>query len=182
MDLPPDWLPAGLHGATLAIDGPVPALAPGERVSPAAVAVRQREFAFGRACARAAVAAAGGPPGGIPSRPDRTPVFPDGIDVEPDLPHPELVPIVATPVECAGLGPGRETLLFSAKEAVFKCWFTAGGGRIAEFDEFELAVGDDGRLGIVRQPEPRIGAEGRWARRHGHWWTAWWLSTGPDRR
>ena len=54
-------------------------LYPEEAVTVANAATRRRaEYAAGRLCARAALDAWGAAPGPIPSRPDRSPVWPDG--------------------------------------------------------------------------------------------------------
>lgn len=78
-------------------------------------------------------------------------VFPEiagvGLDVEVDSPlAPELLSTVCTRGERAwleGRGPqerGRlSKLIFSAKEAVYKCWYPTIGVSLA-FDEVELAV------------------------------------------
>lgn len=197
LTLPEGLLPRGVEGAALWIDGVPPALWPGEMLSAGAVEKRRREFAFGRACAREALRALGRPPVAIPIHTDRTPIFPAdvvgslshsrtlavaavgwahtlhaiGIDIEHDATlDPDLTSIVATEAErrAPEIALG---LLFSAKEAAFKCWHRAGGGRLADFHEFELSVRADGTFIAVRQPQPSVPLAGRWARAHGHWWT-----------
>lgn len=206
--LPADWLAPALVGHTRRIAGPAPALWEGESVAAGAVEIRRREFAFGRACAREALRSLGHPPTALPRRADRTPGFPPGVcgslshsttvavavvgpadrfaavgvDVEPDRPlAPELAAIVASGAERARAADGHAlTSLFGAKEAAFKCWFNAGGARIAEFDEFELLLGSDGTIEVLRQPTPQVSLTGRWRRAHGHTWALVWSAS--DRR
>jgi 4'-phosphopantetheinyl transferase EntD len=194
--IPEGLLSPTTWGCALWIDGEAPPLWDGESLSPGAVPRRRREFAFGRACARGALRRMGRAEAAIPSLSDRRPQFPPGVvgtlshsarlavavvgsaadhrslgvDVELDHPlEPSLEPIVACPAERAlGVELG---LLFSAKEAAFKCWYAAGGGRIAEFHELELSLDPAGTFAVIRQPPPRVPLSGRWRRALGHWWT-----------
>lgn len=122
-------LGTGLGVACRDVDGDPDQLRPSER--PAilkAVPARQREFAAGRCAARDAMQQIGWAPEGIPSAPDRSPVWPDGltgsiahggrvcvavvgrrheahavgIDIEQDLPmEPALWPSICTADELA---------------------------------------------------------------------------------
>ncbi|HSF64256.1 MAG TPA: 4'-phosphopantetheinyl transferase superfamily protein, partial [Paracoccaceae bacterium] len=100
-----------------------------------------REFAAGRAAARAALAALGYPAAAIPMRPGRAPLWPPGIagslthsataclaavtatpaliglDIEPDEPLPaDLIPLILTASE----DRAQARLIFSAKESAWK--------------------------------------------------------------
>lgn len=118
-----------------------------------AVEKRVREFRAGRACARRALKCLGITDFSLVVGPDRAPVWPDGIigsithcsdlvaaavaqrgairglglDAEPAVPlEEELVPLVCTQPEIAGLGDGWldwAKAVFCAKEAIFKCLF-----------------------------------------------------------
>ncbi|MGE0315442.1 MAG: 4'-phosphopantetheinyl transferase [Lautropia sp.] len=133
-------------------DGPTPSLEPAEAALVAtACAERQREFAFGRASARAALRAHGAPVVAIPVGPRREPQWPAGI--VGSITHCDgfCAAAVASSDTVAGLGidaevagalpdgtaalildaeerawlRGREHALqmvfFSAKESVYKC-------------------------------------------------------------
>jgi 4'-phosphopantetheinyl transferase EntD len=146
-----------------------------------AVAKRRQEFAAGRECARAALFSLGHPPGcALPVGPGGAPVWPAGfagsishaegrcvaavaptsifrsigVDIEADRPlPPEVVPLVVAPAELRDLPTGHnwETVIFSAKEAVFKAWFPLTG-RWLGFEEARV------RLDVRRQrfwAEPR---------------------------
>lgn len=158
------------------------------------------EFRAGRAAARCALAALGVPSGPILPGPDRVPRFPEGIvgsishcsahvfaavarkgdigglgiDVEDDLAlDPCLIDLVTTEAErrvCTMELARWATLAFSAKEAVFKCWYTCGGGRLADFHEFELRLDPDGAVHVQMQPDPQMAIDVRWARAHGAYW------------
>jgi len=140
-----------------------------------AVRHRKREYAAGRACARAGLAELGIPHVTLLSGDDRLPIWPSGIagsithtdsycaaamvptdlarsiglDAEPNEPlDPELVPYVCSPGELAWLDAcarseedqGRlARLLFSVKEAVFKCQYPITR-RYLEFDEVQVIL------------------------------------------
>lgn len=94
-----------------------------------------------------------------------------GIDVERiGRVDEEIERQVCTPGECAGLAAFDSvrraevaTILFSAKEAFFKCQYAAGGG-LSEFHDIELDL-DDGAFRVrVLRPSPLRGSiEGRYA-------------------
>lgn len=114
-----------------------------------AVPSRLAEYAGGRAAARMAMAAIGLPSVAIPMAKDRAPVWPEGIagsishsggiclaaaawggmlgiDLEQDHPmDKDIADIVLLPEERAAIGPelGLATVIFSAKEAVYKAQY-----------------------------------------------------------
>lgn len=177
-----------------------------------AVPRRVVEFTAGRAAARLALAALGVPPCPLPAGADRVPRFPSevtgslshsrslafaavawrsevaglGVDVEGDDPlAPELIPIITTTAERAAAPADRATwakLMFSAKEAMFKCWYTSGGGRLADFEEFELALSSDGAISVTRMPDPQLPLRGRWARAEGAFWVVATTERAAPRR
>jgi len=117
--------------ACTGVDGDPELLWPGEMTTiRRAVPRRQREFAAGRAAARQAMTRIGWPPSAIPSAPDRSPVWPEGmvgsiahtgrlcvaitgrrnqvhamgIDIEEDLPlDPALWASICTPEELSAM-------------------------------------------------------------------------------
>lgn len=150
-------LPNTVGSAVTAVDDAVPPPLPAEAVAVAnAVPARRREFAAGRAAARLAMADAGLAPAAVPAGPDRAPRWPAGIsgsithtrhvaaalaaydgdwpavglDLEEARPMPpDLVDLVVGPEDRLGDMPPSlaATLLFSAKEAVFKAQFPVTG-------------------------------------------------------
>jgi 4'-phosphopantetheinyl transferase EntD len=131
-----------------------------------AVAARRHEFALGRTCARAALAAIEVAPVAIPVGDRRAPVWPPGvvgsiahtrtvcvaaaarardlrglgIDLEEvQEMAPGVVDLVLTPEERDALEPGSELVAFSAKEAVFKLWWPLTGSWLG-FEEVSLRV------------------------------------------
>lgn len=170
-------VPAGARFAAMAITGAAPALFPAEEAGVArAVARRRREVAFGRACARAALgrsielpAGAGGAPswpegvvGSITHTDDdavavvveRGPYLAIGIDLE-SIAHAarteDLLATVTTAQERAAAPSGLPlaALVFSAKEAVYKCLYPLGG-IFLEFHDVELAIDPAGRFRVLR--------------------------------
>lgn len=151
-----------------------------------AVPKRQEEFRRGRACARAALAALGGPNEMIPVGPNREPVWPPGylgsithcgpvvaaavarvdalggigLDVErAEALEPGVARLVMRPAELAvpGDGPWRGALVFSAKESVYKALFPLNR-RWLGFEQVELTI-TSGRFQptlVVRDPEEAI--------------------------
>ena len=72
--------PTGVAFSEAATVGAVPELWPAEAAYVVRAAPkRAAEFAFGRACARAALASLGWPPCAIPAGPDRAPLWPAGV-------------------------------------------------------------------------------------------------------
>lgn len=160
-------LPPGAAFAELAIAGAEPPLFPDEAAAVARAAPkRRREFAFGRACARAALGAdvaiavgdrgmpvwPAGSSGSITHTDDyaaaavvRTGAI--GIDLE-SLAQvarvPDLLATVALPSERAV----PAAVLFSAKESVYKCLYPRAR-RFLEFHDVELAF-DIGTFRVVR--------------------------------
>lgn len=164
-----------------------------------AVEKRRVEFARGRSCARTALMAAGGDSVAIPVGPNREPLFPAGwagsithcdgfvaavvarqrraileglgIDAEPVV-HLEdgVVDLILTHHDAeARRSPERTSIVFSAKEAVFKAVFPAVGVWI-DFADVGLDVSPDGSGGSFRvgwtAPTVDVPAlhriEGRW--------------------
>ena len=150
--------------------GGLPALFPQEAAQvQRAIESRRREFAIGRACARAALVRLDNrPPVAIPVGDDRAPVWPDGvvgsithsegfcaaavahgsefaavgIDAEGLRPLPDGVRrLVLRPAELCGLPPeiSWDAVAFSAKEAVFKAWFPLTG-KWLDFLDVELSI------------------------------------------
>ena len=168
-------LPAGVTLVARAIDGDDPPLHPDEVAHVARVAPkRRRGFAFGRACARAALGrdvAIGIGAGGAPQWPAgvfgsithtdehaaaAVAAIPIGIDLE-SLAHaartPDLLAMIARPSERTQ----PAALVFSAKEAVYKCLYPIDG-IFRDFLDVELAFGA-GTFTLVG--DPRLG--GRFA-------------------
>lgn len=154
-------LPDGATFAELAIAGPEPALFADEAAAVArAVAKRRREFAFGRACARAALGAdvaigvgqGGAPiwPAGVTGSITHTDDYAAaavvraghiGIDVESLARIAEIENLV----ERVALPSERDVpvgVVFSAKESVYKCLYPTAG-RFLEFQDVELAFDGD---------------------------------------
>ena len=161
----------------MAIEGPAPALFPAEEVAVVrAVAKRRREVAFGRACARQALGrsiaiphGAGGAPqwpegmvGSITHTDDEAAAMVAergvyaglGIDLE-SLAHAarteDLLATVATDAERARADPTLPfaALMFSAKEAVYKCLYPRCG-QFLEFHDVELAIDPAGTFRVQR--------------------------------
>lgn len=151
-------LPSSVGMALRAIDDAPPPLWPGEAVAVArAVPLRRREFAAGRAAARAALSDAGLPAAALPPGPDRAPCWPAGLcgsishtrdlagalaarrsdwpsvglDLEPALPLDDaLAEMILTAEDDDGgvlPAPLAAKLIFSAKEAAFKAQFPLTG-------------------------------------------------------
>jgi len=167
-------LPQGAVLAVWGLDAREAGLLPGEGAAVTrAVPSRRLEFARGRACARAALAALGRDPVAVPVGPDREPIWPDGIvgsithagnrvaavvapasdivaigiDVETRRPMtPEVRDKVVLPDDRVDAGEAEPLVVFSAKEAVFKALFP--GSRVwMGFDAVILeAEGQGGRL------------------------------------
>lgn len=148
---------------------PQPALLAGEAEHLSrAVPKRQREFAAGRAAARAAMASLGAASGPVPVEPSRAPAWPDGIrgsishtddlcaaavtnaalhiglDIEKDTDlKPQLLSTICSAAECARIaGPDQlrlAKLIFSAKEAAYKAQFPITG-QVFGFDHMDVAL------------------------------------------
>jgi 4'-phosphopantetheinyl transferase EntD len=169
-------LPAEIAVAAVCDTGAEPPpLLPAEQVHVRwAVAKRRREFALGRACARAALAHLDDrPPPAIPVGERRAPVWPDGvvgsithsdglcaaavarasdfaavgIDAEAVRELPASVrDLVIAADELHGLPSGTrwDVVAFSAKESVFKAWFPLTRSWL-DFHDVALAI--DARAG-----------------------------------
>lgn len=150
-------LPRHARFSARAIDGVAPPLFAEEaRHVERAVEKRRRGFAFGRACARAALGieipipvGEGGAPvwpagtfGSITHTDDDAAAAvwtaPIGIDLESRaaVARVDLIDLVALPSERRH----DPALVFSAKESVYKCLYT---GQFLEFRDVELAFADD---------------------------------------
>ncbi|HEX4451740.1 MAG TPA: 4'-phosphopantetheinyl transferase superfamily protein [Kofleriaceae bacterium] len=188
-------LPAGVAFAELAIAGVEPPLFADEAAAVArAVAKRRREFAFGRACARAALGAevaigvgqGGAPiwPAGVTGSITHTDDYAAaavvraghiGIDVElvaRIAEVPGLAERVALPSE-RGVPVG---VVFSAKESVYKCLYPTAE-RFLEFAEVELAFDRDGfRVLRASGYANASGVIGRFARSADRVATVAWLA------
>ena len=169
-------LPAGAV-ASVWDGGDPPELYPDEASAVArAVPSRRTEFSLGRACARRALAELGIPALSIPVGASRQPVWPDGfvgsithtvgltasvaaptfriaaigLDAEPAHPLPDEVRrLVLTPSEMRQGVPVEETVIFSAKEAVYKALFPRGG-RWLDFLDVEVTLDTNSRRFAVR--------------------------------
>jgi len=110
-----------------------------------------------------------------------------GIDVEPNLPiEPDLIDYVCEDAELqaaaslAGLEPERAArLLFSAKEAVYKCQFYLSR-RFLEFHDVNIRLSASGEFRAeLRVDLPELGSGacimGRFAQRGGFLLTASWI-------
>ncbi len=130
------------------------------------VATRRHEFTHGRHCARLALAALGLPPAAIPKAADRAPVWPAGvigsithsaalaaaaagharryagigIDIETAAPLDDATrEMILLPAEFATANGQQAKLLFSIKEAIYKCIYPVVGGYV-DFREMGVAL------------------------------------------
>jgi enterobactin synthetase component D / holo-[acyl-carrier protein] synthase len=166
-----------------------------------AVPTRVAEFAAGRVAARRALVELGAGAAALPIGDRRAPDWPPGvvgsithcaglvvaavawfddlaaigIDAEPAVALDDAVlEVVATPVERAALdAPLAGTLVFSAKEAFYKCW-SALDGAVLEFHDVEVSF-----AGASFSAVPAGGAawRGRWAVRDGFVLTSSWCES-----
>ena len=158
------------------------------------VAKRLREFTHGRHCARAAMAQLGHEPVAIVKADSRAPVWPPelcgsithsgavaaaivglsetyaglGIDIETrDTVSEDIARIVCRPDELADTDTQRIKLLFSAKEAIYKCIYPTVQ-RYVDFQEMGVTLDNTGRFLAQPDsehfaPEAIAGMEGRYA-------------------
>jgi 4'-phosphopantetheinyl transferase EntD len=99
-----------------------------------------------------------------------------GIDVEPAVQlEAQLAAMFGAPGEppLPANAELADSLRFSCKEAAFKCWFVAGGGRILEFQDVRLEASENAFIALAPEPGPQR-IQGRWAHSRGHWWSAAW--------
>jgi 4'-phosphopantetheinyl transferase EntD len=175
-------VPRGTAVAALAITGEPPGLFAGEDL-PRAVAKRRTERAFGRACARTALAELGIAPAAIETGAGGEPRWPAGvagsithtddhavaavtrsvvalgIDLE-SLAHAARVPDLLATVALERERVHPAALLFSAKESVYKCLYA---GRFLDFHDVELAI-EPGTFTVLRATGYDASAvRGRWA-------------------
>jgi 4'-phosphopantetheinyl transferase EntD len=166
---PPGLFPPGVLLAVAEPGDDESPLAPEEAALVArAVARRRRDFAAGRACARAALSALGRPAAAIGARPERDPIWPEGVvgsithtdgwvaaavapaaafaglglDAEAGTPLDEaLIRLVCRPGEPSD--PIAAKAVFCAKEAVYKAVFPSTR-TFLEFHDVEVAFEGDG--------------------------------------
>ncbi len=109
----PSPFPPTVCFAHAALDGALSAPHPDEAAAlgPRAVDKRRREFAAGRAAARAALAALGlDPPPPVPAAPDRAPIWPAGVVGAITHTRTDALAAVARRAACGGLGLDLEHL------------------------------------------------------------------------
>jgi 4'-phosphopantetheinyl transferase EntD len=183
-----------------------------------AVGKRQREFAKGRECARAALGRLGHPAAPLLNGPEREPIWPTGvvgsvthtdsycavvvaraadytslgIDAELTDPlEPAIAQRICTPSERAYLDGASDAgtlarLVFSAKEAIYKCQFPVSR-QFLGFSDVEVAIpgARDGQSlgelsGVLRiDAGPFVAGHvfrGRWSRGDGLLLAAVWLT------
>lgn len=141
------------------------------------VAKRRREFTHGRHCARQALQQLGAPPSPIPKGPDRAPQWPSdivgsishtgtlaaaavarrsafagvGLDIEASgTLTPDTLTLILTPEERDTLDPADGRLVFSIKEAIYKCIYPQVG-RYVDFQEMQVTL-DKTRDRFVARP------------------------------
>jgi enterobactin synthetase component D len=182
-------IPAGVAVVCRDAYGDVGALFAEEMLAiSSAVPRRRAEFAAGRMAARAALGKLGCTPVSIPVGSDRAPAWPSGyggsishcrgavvaaavrdrghigIDVEEAVPlERELWDAICTQREMAWLkvqGGLLATVMFSAKEAVYKAQYRITG-RLLEFGEVELALDQAGYFSAQVLGEPALSISGR---------------------
>ncbi|GIM89180.1 4'-phosphopantetheinyl transferase family protein [Paractinoplanes toevensis] len=187
-----DLLPPGVAWAERFDDEVPGALYPvEEQVVAKAVPKRRREFATGRWCARQALHQLGVPPAPILPAERGAPGWPPGIagsithcdgyraavvtrldayasvgvDAEPDEPLPPgVLEAISLPEERAQLTgrPGRDRLLFCAKESIYKAWFPLAR-RWLDFTEARVELREGGTFSAeILVDGPVSGFEGRW--------------------
>jgi 4'-phosphopantetheinyl transferase EntD len=180
-----ELLPAGAAFAELAIIGDAPPLLGDEELAVArAVAKRRREFAFGRACARAAlgmdvaiaVGQGGAPiwPAGYAGSITHTDDYAAaavvrenliGIDVESLAHASKIAELAATVAKTDGERAVAPALVFSAKESVYKCLYPTARVFL-DFGDVELtfAAGEFRVLRAAGYPSRDVAAiRGRFA-------------------
>jgi 4'-phosphopantetheinyl transferase EntD len=158
------------------------------------VETRRMEFTHGRHCARRAMQILGLPAAAIPKGVDRAPVWPGGIrgsishsggaaaavitraselagiglDIESSEPlSPEIAEMVCRSDEQAANDGDRAKLLFSIKEAIYKCIFPRVGCYV-DFQEMEVLLNQSDARFSARSHSPNFdahlidGLEGRY--------------------
>jgi len=189
------------------------ALAGDERAATAGmVPKRLTEFTHGRHCARLALRQLGSAAAPIAKGPNREPVWPPGIvgsithtggwaaaavgysklfsgvgiDIERDGPLDEATrKLILRPNEQLTIASEDSRLVFSIKEAIYKCIFPTAG-RYVDFAEIEVAL-DAGRGRFTARthwasPLPELPAElrGHFARAEEHVLASAWLAALPE--
>ncbi|WP_168219820.1 4'-phosphopantetheinyl transferase family protein [Pseudotabrizicola formosa] len=147
---------------------------------PAAVPLRQREFAAGRAAVRSAMRQIGLAPEVIAQGADRAPVWPAGlvgsithtrrhclavvmpgalcrgigIDLEDDTPlEPELMDDILRPEERLGITGGQAKAVFCAKESAFKAQYLVSR-RVYGFEGMRIEMEADRFVAVFTQSVP----------------------------
>ncbi|MEM9579119.1 MAG: 4'-phosphopantetheinyl transferase superfamily protein [Pseudomonadota bacterium] len=173
-----------------------------------AVDKRQREFSAGRDAARACLMALGVRGAEIRASQNRAPIWPQGttgsithcdglclaavartdkiaalgLDAEPNAPlPPDMLPIVLREDETKAFA-NRGRLIFSAKEAVYKC-LSPFLDRILEFHDLQLRLGAEGALTArLMASSGRLNAghkmQVHYVERPDHIITACWMKAG----
>ncbi|HEX6196116.1 MAG TPA: 4'-phosphopantetheinyl transferase superfamily protein [Jiangellaceae bacterium] len=148
-----------------------------ERAIQHAATRRREDFVTGRECAREALGMLGLSPAPIPIGPFRAAVWPEGytgsithtdgywaaaaapaeavaalgIDAETNqLLAEDVATLVLSSEEMAESRPYDWSLIFSAKESVFKAWSSQNPGRWLDFYDVHLTVSDDRFSAFVR--------------------------------
>ena len=179
-----DLLPGGVALAVWDVDVHEAELHPDEEAAVRkAVPARRAEFARGRACARAALAALGVRPVPVQVGPDREPMWPDGvvgsithahdriaaavapvssldalgIDVETSRPlPPDVRDEVVLDEDRIEAGSAADLVVFSAKEALFKAIFP--GTRVWMGFDAVVLRGEAGSRELAASPSGRAPA------------------------
>ena len=67
-----------------------------------------------------------------------------------------------------------ELLLFTCKEAVYKCWHTAGGNRILDYSDISIKFSYSSFTASTPFPTSK-GITGKWEKANNHIWALCWL-------
>jgi 4'-phosphopantetheinyl transferase EntD len=183
-------------------------LLPAERDCTGGMVEKRRiEFTHGRHCARQAMQILGVPAVAIPKGADRAPVWPEGIrgsishsggaaaaviaraselagiglDLESSEPlGPEIAEMVCRPDEQATGDGDRAKLLFSIKEAIYKCIFPSVGCYV-DFQEMEVLLNRNDANFRARSHSPNFdahlidGLQGRYYKGHEILFSSAWI-------
>lgn len=169
---------------------------------------RRTEFALGRHCARLAMQRLGETPAAVPRGADRAPTWPAGLagsishagdtaaalvarsrdyravglDIETAGPlEPDVMELVLRPRELRSADGERAKVLFSIKEAIYKCIHPVVGVYV-DFREMEVEIGTDGTsfrarpVGTHWDPARIAGLRGRYAIAAGWVLSVAWLA------
>jgi 4'-phosphopantetheinyl transferase EntD len=67
-----------------------------------------------------------------------------------------------------------DCLKYSCKEAAYKCWFTAGGNSIINFDEMTITFNESKFIAYGPTPMKKP-IHGKWIHSQGYFWTLSWI-------